>query len=281
MACSINRSFALVSAMALLVAAPAMAGDHSRAAIPRGNPASWFPYADYPAAAKRAGLGGRVAFGVMFGPDGRPTACRVVNGSGSAMLDQETCQLAMAHAVFVPALDAAGDPIASSYLLTVIWASERTPVLPRTAPLLTRALVEIDPSGRIVSCRPDEASNPGAPSLFDCAALGAMPASFGYWARGDDASPGIEQITVETGWSFSNGPRADLIAWNPDRAIVGASSITFEVGPAGKPEFCRSFLEPPPEQLGNLCARLPAALAAPFPGHGVSMTVAISRSATR
>ena len=113
---------AVASALLALAAAPA---ETSRAARPIGDVAQWFGPEMYPPAALRAGEQGRVAVRLVLDAAGRPTGCEVATSSGSAVLDSSTCEIAITHLRFTPAIDGEGQPIASRYPLAIRW------VLPR------------------------------------------------------------------------------------------------------------------------------------------------------
>lgn len=70
---------------------------------------------DYPAATRDLRIGGQVVIALTVGPDGRPTACRVVRPSRDAEADAITCRLAQARFRFRPATDAAGQPVSATY----------------------------------------------------------------------------------------------------------------------------------------------------------------------
>jgi TonB family protein len=77
------------------------------------SPNSWLTNDDYPVAALRAGEQGWV--GIAFDISARGTAggCTVIETSGSARLDADTCTLFMRRARFLPAADSDGKPIAT------------------------------------------------------------------------------------------------------------------------------------------------------------------------
>jgi TonB family protein len=99
------------------LAAAAAAGPPKATAI---DLASWFHADDYPAEALDKGLEGRVSFEVDVDPEGRPTACRIALSSGSAILDQKTCDIVMSRAKFKPA-KRHGIPVSSHYSESTVW----------------------------------------------------------------------------------------------------------------------------------------------------------------
>lgn len=69
---------------------------------------------NYPSRAQAEGRGGRVTARLSIGPDGRVTACTVSGSSGHSDLDSAACTGLTRYARFDPALNDAGEPIASS-----------------------------------------------------------------------------------------------------------------------------------------------------------------------
>lgn len=67
--------------------------------------------ADYPRAARRAGIGGVVLTRYDIGPDGRVHRCTVTGSSGNAQLDEATCRLVKRRYRYQPARDANGEAV--------------------------------------------------------------------------------------------------------------------------------------------------------------------------
>jgi protein TonB len=76
---------------------------------------------DYPAAARRARIGGEVEVRFTIQPTGRVTGCRVSRSSGDAGLDATTCRLIEERFRFKPATNAAGEAVASAYGWRQSW----------------------------------------------------------------------------------------------------------------------------------------------------------------
>lgn len=66
---------------------------------------------DYPPDASRAGVTGSVTAHFDVGADGRVSGCIVVRSSGSPALDRTTCRLIEQRFRYLPARDAAGNPV--------------------------------------------------------------------------------------------------------------------------------------------------------------------------
>ncbi len=62
----------------------------------------------YPPRARAAGEQGRVFFTMTLDRDGRLRSCEVTKSSGYPRLDDETCELMVAHGVFKPVRDESG-----------------------------------------------------------------------------------------------------------------------------------------------------------------------------
>lgn len=82
---------------------------------------SWFSYKDYPKAARKAKMHGRIRYALHLSDQGCPTKCEIVSTSGYPLLDIETCKLLMRRARYSPALDVDGKPIASVVSLAITW----------------------------------------------------------------------------------------------------------------------------------------------------------------
>jgi hypothetical protein len=65
------------------------------------------------------GAFGGVGFDVT--PERRAVTCRIVESSGSRLLDLRTCQAMIVRARFTPARDAAGNPAPDTVAARVIW----------------------------------------------------------------------------------------------------------------------------------------------------------------
>lgn len=94
-------------------------------ASPRGNPGSWATNDDYPPGAQREGVEGTTSFRLEVGTDGRVTGCSITGSSGSAELDNKTCQLMQRRARFNPAKDTSGNAVAGSYSSRVRWQIQK------------------------------------------------------------------------------------------------------------------------------------------------------------
>ena len=101
-----HQAFSLLTACSLLMQPALAAAQASKAE--RDRQLHEIIFKNYPPRALAAGEQGAVFFTVSLDRDAHPTTCQVTHGSGHPLLDVETCQLIMLHAVFNRARDADG-----------------------------------------------------------------------------------------------------------------------------------------------------------------------------
>jgi TonB family protein len=96
------RKLTLTMAIAALAAGAAVAQPN-----PVDQSKNWDTFMKlYPKRALAAGEQGLVAFKLTLDRNGHPSECQVTHSSGHKLLDNETCELLMMHAVFAPPKDA-------------------------------------------------------------------------------------------------------------------------------------------------------------------------------
>ena len=111
-----------LSVAIVLAVAPTMAfAQANTPARPRNDRSTWVTRGDYPRDEYFKGVQGTTVFTLTIDVEGRPTACKVVQSSGSQILDTTTCTVITARAKFDPARDAEGRKIAGSYRNRVHW----------------------------------------------------------------------------------------------------------------------------------------------------------------
>jgi TonB family protein len=93
----------------------------SKPAMVDGDPAMGISDADYPAEALRKGEQGLVRVSYDIAADGMAESCRVIQSSGSASLDEATCEMVTHRARYRPARDADGKPIRSHGIRSMRW----------------------------------------------------------------------------------------------------------------------------------------------------------------
>lgn len=64
---------------------------------------------------------GSVRFALIVSPAGRVTGCQIIESSGDARLDEQTCRFLTRRARFQPALDNTGQPVEGHWESRVRW----------------------------------------------------------------------------------------------------------------------------------------------------------------
>jgi len=89
----------------------------TRAATPAEDPQTWVAEADYPAEERHRRNAGSSSVRLMLDAAGRPTSCHARQRSRTEGFNETACRILMERGRFVPALDAAGEPMASYYVV--------------------------------------------------------------------------------------------------------------------------------------------------------------------
>lgn len=97
---------------------------------PLASPLGWVTDEDYPPSAARQKQEGDVGFQLQIDSNGVPAGCSITHSSGFAELDQQACSLLVQRARFSPARDAAGKPLAATYLGRFSWIMRQTGAQP-------------------------------------------------------------------------------------------------------------------------------------------------------
>lgn len=91
-------------------------------ATERGNALEWVTTEDYPSRALREEREGTTAVAWDVDAEGKVVNCRVTSSSGSPDLDEASCKNITRRGRYKPALDASGQPVASSgFSRRVTW----------------------------------------------------------------------------------------------------------------------------------------------------------------
>lgn len=93
----------------------------NKAAGPKGDPAQWITTDDYPPSSIRAEEEGTTGIKWTINTQGRVENCTVTQSSGHPALDRAACQALTRRGRYSPALDQAGNPIASTQSRRVVW----------------------------------------------------------------------------------------------------------------------------------------------------------------
>jgi len=126
-----KRSIALLAIGLLLAPATLAAAEKGNA---RMRQLSEVVFQNYPAGALARGEQGAVYFVVTLDKDAHPTSCTVTHGSGHPLLDEETCDLIVQHAVFNSIKDSNGHVRKTIHEGVVYWRIPGTPE-PSVAPV--------------------------------------------------------------------------------------------------------------------------------------------------
>jgi hypothetical protein len=101
---------------------PAAQRTLSRRVAPLGM-ASWVRKIQEYYPATLLGLSGRVYVRMIVGVDGAPVSCAVRNGEVEPGFQRAACSTMMDYSRFQPALDANGEPVASYFTTSIVYAS--------------------------------------------------------------------------------------------------------------------------------------------------------------
>jgi TonB family protein len=105
----------------ILFAQPLFAANPPATKAAHDQQLSEIVFQNYPPRALAAGEEGPVFFTVTLDKDAHPTSCQVTHGSGHPLLDEETCNLIVQHAVFNSARDASGRVVRQTTEGVVNW----------------------------------------------------------------------------------------------------------------------------------------------------------------
>jgi TonB family protein len=86
-----------------------------------GNPGDWVKSEDYPGVAIMKGASGVVRFVILIDEMGRAADCTVVETSGVAVLDAQSCAVLKQRAKFKPAIGPDGKPAKDAYTARFRW----------------------------------------------------------------------------------------------------------------------------------------------------------------
>jgi TonB family protein len=272
----VTTSKALIVAFAC-IALPTVAmaaKDKSTPVAAKTNPANWFPESAYPAEAKRKGEQGRVVVKLAIDSTGTPTGCTVVSSSGSAGLDEATCRLAVTNGKFRPARDAQGRATMGEISLPgVRWILSR-PRLKLAGPWRVAGIMQIDRTGKIVSCR-DEISGPAPAGLSICMESKTAPANFGLSVRSGAAAELVE-VTMETSLDIDGDQPLAMDYEKEGRELLRLAERHYDVDVTGDLKNCRVIAQSGTE--ADICSNAPTPFQPIERPQGLTMNSALSRA---
>ena len=89
-----------------------------------GSAASLFSRDDYPAQARGTGAHGKVVARLTVDASGRVIKCDIRQSSGSAVLDEATCNILRRRSRYGPGLDQRGQPLVGTVDEEIDWKGE-------------------------------------------------------------------------------------------------------------------------------------------------------------
>jgi len=110
---------------------PAQQASLSRWPKPLTDPQTWLPRGSYPTDLASEGEQSLVDVRLMIDAAGAVSQCQVVNGFNEPRFAKVTCDKISQRAKFEPALDAAGNPVASYSVRRVMWVVDRKARMPQ------------------------------------------------------------------------------------------------------------------------------------------------------
>lgn len=214
------------------------------------NPGSLIGNADYPSEALRANEEGTVTFRLAVDAEGRATDCTILTSSRSATLDSATCRLMVRRSRFEPARGEDGKPVASSFVSRIRWALPKVTV---PTPGLIATIVDISPTGAILSCRAVARGMVPESTTANACKEAASPGLSGMLAGAASANRRINLVrTVSEGaqsfplvpsdWGTVLSRRSVDLAYSAGGALVSCEPrLSVGLGP----DLCRQFGSPP------------------------------------
>jgi TonB family protein len=103
---------------------PAVQAALSRPVTRSNAPTDWLKDSDYPDEATRRGYNGLVQIRLDVDSSGKVTGCHVLNRTNPDVFADLTCRAVTKRAKLQPALDAAGQPVRSFEVYSIVWVME-------------------------------------------------------------------------------------------------------------------------------------------------------------
>lgn len=128
---------------------------------PRGNPADWIRFQDFPADALREKRGDAVTFRITVDAGGAPVNCSIEQSSGSRRIDDAVCDQLMRNGRFQPAKSADGLAIAGQWTSRIRLANSNSSTASDQLGLSYDGEFEyrVDRDGKAIGCRSIRAVN--------------------------------------------------------------------------------------------------------------------------
>lgn len=171
----------MIASLALFAAAtaPQSANDHEL-----------FSREDYPERAVNRGEEGSTYVQILINPAGQVDTCTIIQSSGYADLDQQTCAIIQTRARFIPGKGNDGRGVFSLYRVPVTWALNQAPLVTVNPdfdltvnhgptgvrlPLELKVTYFITTTGTVTKCGDSDAGSPQELVDLACKVISATP----------------------------------------------------------------------------------------------------------
>jgi TonB family protein len=203
---------------------------------------------DYPPEALDNGEEGTVGILLRIDPAGAVGDCIVEQASGSALLDNKTCEVMRQRAKFKPALDKQGRPTGGEYRTHIKWqiAEDRLP----SDPWVSRMVISFGPNGRASSCRMELEGAMKPPA--GTPALGCPPAALQVPAPGvDDQAGPTATLVTETRFEVGSASPPPLV---PGGTVVISQVLSLAIDASGTLTSCKIVATSPAGSNPDACS---------------------------
>lgn len=201
-------------------------------AIGPSNPGTWVdPERDYPPQALRQGHEGTTGLAYAVETDGRTSDCRITATSGDDDLDQRSCELITARALYIPAKDADGRPVRSYSTLRITWRTNAS----KPPEFVSRVDAVLRDDGSLAACSYDLGS--GTLSRSAGCSL-PVPGRNTLALMHEAAGPGDLHILFEAGQATSEKTMDSRLAERPGWRQVYIAAIWRDVDENGVVTGC-------------------------------------------
>lgn len=194
---------------------------------------------NYPFWALQIAEEGTVRVEVQVSASGAARSCRVIESSGSEILDLGTCDLIMGHGRFAPARDHKGSAVAGILTKTVTWDLADIPQMP-LIDARTRIVYVIDDKLQVSNCRVEQAPETGFDPRF-CAEM--RPTAQLMVASAPEAFEWDQwQVVLDASQFIGAGTASASVGKGKNQMLFDRSIIRMTVTPEGKIRRC-DFIE--------------------------------------
>ncbi len=224
-------------------------------AAPSASPGSWVTSDDYPVAALRMGLEGKVGIRLFVDTTGKVSHCQITSSSNFQILDDAACELISRRGIFVPAKDAKGKAVVDVWTSRFVWKIPYTD----PHPLIEGTGIEtltINNLGIVTDCaikikEPDEKT-----SEDQCPNTDSIPQLVALEMRGYGNAP-LVQVDMEHSLVLTEAAKDRLVIDKPGYETRSLLVFHFVVDPTGKMAQCAAERQRGSEKLifDNYCYR--------------------------